>query len=42
MGLPLGYSVLVQTDGATPLSIANDAGHAEVVRVLLGGGADVT
>ena len=39
--LLLGCSVLVQTDGGTPLSIASDAGHVEVVRVLLGGGAAV-
>jgi hypothetical protein len=41
VGLPLCCSVLVQTDGGTPLSIASDAGHVEVVRVLLGGGAAV-
>ena len=39
--LLLCCSVLVQTDGGTPLSIASDAGHVEVVRVLLGGGAAV-
>ena len=41
VSLPLCCSVLVQTDGGTPLSIASDAGHVEVVRVLLGGGAAV-
>ncbi len=31
----------VQTDGASPLYVASQNGHVEVVRALLGAGADV-
>ncbi len=35
------YVGAVQTDGASPLFIASEKGHVEVVRALLGAGADV-
>ena len=37
----LRHSVLSQTDGATPLLTASHAGHVEVVKALLVGGAAV-
>ncbi len=35
------YAGTVQRDGVSPLCLASQKGHVEVVRALLGAGADV-
>ncbi len=35
------WCVILQTDGRTPLYVASQNGHIEVVRVLFGSGAAV-
>jgi hypothetical protein len=40
-GVRLGSPVLCQADGWTPLHAASRAGHVEVAKALLGGGAAV-
>jgi ankyrin repeat protein len=37
----VGVSAAVQTDGRTPLYVASQKGHVEVVRALMGAGAAV-